>query len=129
MQEFHYKKILVAVKITRIEKGSKPVTPESEPLQIVTLKHPKGAYLKAHAHAPRRRVTAGLQECLIVKKGSARIDLYAKVGRAYKKFKTTSIKIGDILILVNGGYGIHITRDAELIEVKNGPFIEDKILI
>lgn len=129
MQEFRHKKILVAVKITRIEKGSQPITPGSEPLQVVTLKHSKGAYLKAHAHAPRKRVTARLQECLIVKKGLARIDLYANIGRVYKKFKTTSIKEGDILILINGGYGIHITRDAELIEVKNGPFIEDKVLI
>jgi hypothetical protein len=129
MQEFRYKKTLVAVKITKIEKGSKPVTPGSEPLQMVTLKHPKGAYLKAHAHAPKKRITQALQECLIVRKGSARIDLYAKENRAYKKFKTTSIKEGDVLILLNGGYGIHITRDAELIEVKNGPFVEDKVLI
>jgi len=31
--------------------------------------------------------------------------------------------------MMNGGYGIKILSDSELIEVKNGPFVEDKELI
>lgn len=129
MQEIWYKEILVGIKISTIKKGSIPVTKGKEPLQMVTLKHPKGSYLKAHAHVPKRRVTSKMQECLIVKKGAVKIDLYAPLGKKFEKFKTVSLIQGQIFILMNGGFGIHIMKDAELIEVKNGPFIEDKILI
>lgn len=129
MRTIFYKKTLVGIKITKIPKGSVPVTADQEPLQMVTLKHPSGAYLKAHTHMPKKRITAKLQECLIVKKGAAQIDLYAPSGKKYKKFKTLTITQGQIFILMNGGYGIRITKDAELIEVKNGPFVEDKVFI
>lgn len=126
MEKIFYKKLLVGVRITKIAKGSIPVTDGKEPLQMVTLKHPKGAYLKAHAHKPRRRTTTRLQETLIVKKGTVKIDLY---GPDKKKFKTLSLREGQVFILMNGGYGIHILKNAELIEVKNGPFLEDKVLL
>ncbi len=95
-------------------------------MQLVTLKHSKGTYLKAHYHKPKKRVTEQLQECLIVKRGKVKIDLYY-VNNIY--FKYIILNEGDVLILVNGGYGIHLLVDSELIEVKNGPFIEDKVLI
>lgn len=121
-----YKKKVVGIKLAKLTPGSVPVTAGEEPLQLVTLKHPKGAYLKAHMHVPKKRITTRLQECLIVKKGAVKIDLY---GPDKKKFKTVSLKEGETYILMHGGYGIHITQDAELIEVKNGPFLDDKVLI
>lgn len=124
--EIRYKNKLVAVFLGRFPDGSIPQTEGIEPLQLVTLKHPKGKYLLAHAHKPTKRQTDKLQECLIVKKGKIKIDLY---GPDKKMFKKITMKIGDLLILLNGGYGIHILEDAEMIELKNGPFIEDKVLI
>ena len=129
MDKIFYKNILIGIHITSLPSGSSPLTDGAEPLQIVSLKHPKGAYLKAHAHEQRKRVTQGLQEALIVKSGSASVDLYAKTESGFQKFKTVDLKVGDVFILMNGGYGIHVTEDAEMIEVKNGPFVEDKILI
>lgn len=126
MELIFYKKKLVGILLRRLAKGSVPVTDGKEPLQLVTLKHPKGAYLKAHTHKPKKRVTARLQECLIMKKGSAKIDLY---GIDKKKFKTISLREGETYILMYGGYGIHVIKDAEMIEVKNGPFLEDKVLL
>lgn len=126
MEQIFYKKILVGIKITALKKGSIPVTDDKEPLQVVALKHNKGAYLKAHMHRPRQRVTRRLQECLIVKKGRIKVDLY---GPDKKLFKKLFLNSGQILILMNGGIGIHVVRDAEIFEFKNGPFKEDKILI
>ncbi|MEK7642978.1 MAG: hypothetical protein AAB372_00815 [Patescibacteria group bacterium] len=128
MDEYRYKDTLVGLRIQVIAPGSVPVTAGKEPLQMVTLKHPAGAYLKAHAHTPISRTTDQLQECLIVKKGAASIDLYGPAPE-YVKFDSVSLAVGDVFILMNGGYGIHIVEDAELIEVKNGPFVEDKYLI
>lgn len=126
MEKFFFQKTLVAVKFTKIHKGSNPLTDPDQPLQLVTLKHPQGSYLKAHMHTPKKRITLSLQECLIVKKGSIRLDLYSPTKILFKK---TSLKEGQALILLNGGYGIHLVEDSELFEIKNGPFIVDKILI
>ena len=126
MKTFYAGDTVVGVKISVIEPGSNPVTPEAEPLQMVTLKHPKGKYLLAHAHKPKERTTKSLQETLIVKKGAIDIDLY---GPDHTYTETVGLAEGEIFILMNGGYGIHMREDSELIEVKNGPFVEDKVLI
>ena len=126
MEKFFFKKTLVAVKFTKINEGSNPLTDPDQSLQLVTLKHPRGSYLKAHMHKPQKRITRSLQECLIVKKGKIRLDLYSPTKILFKK---THLKEGQALILLNGGYGIHLVEDSELFEIKNGPFIVDKILI
>lgn len=126
MEKIYYQDTLIAIRMKTIASGSVPITDGSEPLQLVTLKHPKGAYLKAHLHTPKKRQTETLQECLIVRKGKIKIDLYTPQ-RVF--FKYVYLGVGEVLILVQGGYGIHILKDSELIEVKNGPFIEDKVLI
>jgi len=126
MEKFFFKKTLVAVKFTKIHKGSNPLTDPDQSLQLVTLKHPRGSYLKAHMHKPQKRITRSLQECLIVKKGKIRLDLYSPTKIL---FKNTYLIEGQALILLTGGYGIHLVEDSELFEIKNGPFIVDKILI
>lgn len=126
MEKIFYKDTLVAIKISSFPKGSTPLTDPYGPLQLVTLKHPKGAYLKAHMHKPKKRVTQKLQECLVVKKGKIKVNLYSpdKV-----KFKKIFLKEGQLLFMVNGGLGITVIADCEIMEFKNGPFVEDKVLI
>lgn len=126
MEKIFYKETLIGILITSVENGSIPITDPSEPVQVVTLKHPQGTYLKSHTHSPTPRTTGHLQECLMVKKGLVNIDLY---GPDKKLFKTIPLKEGQFFLLTKGGYGIRIIEDSELIEVKNGPFIEDKVLI
>jgi len=124
--KIQYKNKLVGVLLKTIPVGSIPHTDSKESLQLVSLKHPKGKYLVAHAHKPIKRTTNNLQECLIVKKGKIKVDLYSS---DKKKFKNITLKTGDVFILLNGGYGIHFLESSELIELKNGPFMEDKVLL
>lgn len=127
MRNIFYKKRLVGILVRTIKKGSLPVTDGVHALQMVTLKHPRDKYLMAHTHAPKKRVTTHLQECLVVRSGKIRIDLYAVPERI--KFTTVTLKAGDCFILLDGGYGIRVLEDAEMLEFKNGPFIEDKVLL
>lgn len=106
--------------------GSTPITSPDQPLQIVTLKHKKGTFLKAHLHVPKKRQTKRLQECLFLKRGKIKIDLYI-VSKKY--IQSLFLKEGQIFLLIEGGYGIHILEDCEMFEFKNGPFVEDKLLI
>src|SRR3989338_11136750 len=126
MDKYIYKNILVALRIRAKPNGSIPRTHPKEPLQVITLKHPKGKYLDAHMHKPKKRQTASLQECLIVNKGKIKIDLYAPDKTMFKK---VVLGEGEMPILMHGGYCIHLFEESEMFEVKNGPFVEDKILI
>lgn len=118
--------MLIGIKISSITEGSTPITSPDQPLQIVTLKQKKNTYLKAHLHIPKERKTKRLQECIFLKRGKIKIDLYTTDKRY---FKSLFLKEGQIFLLVEGGYGIHILEDCEMFEFKNGPFVEDKQLI
>ena len=126
MEEFSYQGKVVAFILRTITDGSKPVTSDHEPLQLVTLKHPAGTELKAHMHSPAERVTAKMQECLFLKKGKLKVDLYATDKTL---FHSVEMVPGEALFLINCGIGIHMLEDSEAIEFKNGPFVEDKVLI
>lgn len=126
MKEILYKNKVVGIFFRTIAKGSVPITDGKEPLQIVTLKHPKGKYLVAHTHKPMRRTTEQMQECLVVRKGKIKIDIYAPDKTLFKKIQ---LKAGDMYLSLAGGIGIHILENAEVVEFKNGPFLEDKVLI
>ena len=126
MQKITDNGLVLGIKIDKMIKGSKPITDPQEFVQVVTLKHSKGKYLQAHMHTPKQRRTAKLQECMIVVKGKVKLDLYSQ---GKKLVKQIYLNVGQGYLSLNGGIGIHILKNAEIIEVKNGPFIEDKILI
>ena len=128
MQKFFYKRKLIGMKISKLPKGSVPITADEEPLQMIGLKHPRGAYLKAHYHNTEHLVTKQVQECLFLRKGKVKLDIYGPTPK-YKYLKYVYLKPGDAFIILNGGYGIHMLQDSELIEYKNGPYKNDKVLI
>lgn len=107
------------------EEGTKPQTEESLPLQVIALKHPKGKVLVAHKHEPKNRTTNHLMECLVVFSGKVMATLY------YENQQIENIEIGpgQGLMIVDGGVGYEILEDATMMEFKNGPFLEDKIII
>lgn len=116
----------MAIRIKRSKKGVMSLTDPREPLQVLVHKRKMGEYVKAHTHTPKKRVTQKLHECLVVVKGKIRIDFYTP---DKKFFKYIYLSTGEGVILVSGGHAVHILEDSEIIEVKNGPFVEDKILI
>lgn len=126
MEKISHKNILIAIRVKRFKSGANPLTDPNEPLQVLVHKRQAGKKTPAHFHLPRKRITQTLQECLVVIKGKIKIDLY---GTHNKKFKSIYLSAGDVVIFVSGGHAVHLLEDTELIEVKNGPFIEDKVLI
>lgn len=129
MEKYYYKNKLIGIKISKFPEGSVPHTDSKEAQEsvgILTLKHKKGSYLKAHIHKNAYRVTDHLQEAFIVRKGKVRIDLY---GPDQKFFKYIYLNEGELFLAIDGGHGFHVLKDCEIFEVKNGPFKEDKIWI
>ncbi len=128
MENIYHHDVLVGIKISTIESGSLPITKENESLQLVTLKHPKGAYLKAHYHSASNVVAAKVQESLFCRKGKVKLDVFG-LGPKPPLVQEVVLEEGEMFILLNGGYGITLLEDSELIEHKNGPFMNDKIMI
>lgn len=128
MQKIFSGRTLVGIKVSAFADGSVPITPEKEALQFVSLKHPKGMYLKAHYHNAKQVVASRVQESVIVRKGKVRLDLYGPPPRC-RLVKQVILQTGEVFLLLNGGYGITMLEDSELWEHKNGPFMNDKVLI
>lgn len=126
MEKISHRNVLIAIRVKRLKNGTVPLTHPGESLQVLTYKKKAGGETGAHFHKPKQRVTQSLQECLIIIKGRIKVDLY---GVHRKKIKSLYLSPGDIIIFTGGGHAVHVLEDTELIEVKNGPFIEDKVII
>lgn len=126
MEKISHKNVLIAIRVKKLKKGSVPLTDPTESLQLIAYKHRKGKYTKPHIHKPKKRVTRKLQECLVVIKGKIKVDLYTP---DKKFFKYIYLSAGEAVMLINGGHGVHVLKDSEIFEIKNGPFIEDKVMI
>lgn len=126
MEKIIFNNTLLAIRFKEFKDGALPLTDPLEPLQLLVHKRPKGKHTPAHFHLPKTRVTKKLQECLVVIKGKLRIGLY---GPDKKFFKYIFLSAGEVIILINGGHSVHLVKDSEIIEVKNGPFVEDRVFI
>lgn len=126
MEKIIYKDTLIAIRFKKFKEGAIPLTDPREPLQLLVHKRSAGKHTQAHYHVPKKRTTEKLQECLVVMKGKIKIDLY---GPDKKFFKYLFLSVGEVIILMNGGHAVHLIKDSEIIEIKNGPFVDDKVLI
>lgn len=118
MEKIRYKNQTIGILIRAIKKGSLPQTDIKEPLQLITIKHPKGKHLVAHTNPPVKLTINAVQECVVMRKGKIRMNLY---GPDDKLFRRIILKSGDAFVLQRGGHSFDFLEDSEFIEVKNGP--------
>jgi len=128
MDKIFYKSKLIGIKITKMAKHTRPLTDAEESLQFLTINHRKGTRLDPHYHSSSKLVTKYVQECLFLKKGKVRLDIYGP-RPVYKYIKYLYLNPGDAFIILDGGYGITMIKDSELFEAKSGPFNNDKVVI
>ena len=117
-------KKLVGIKIKSMQKGSHPVTDDGGALQVLTLKHDKGAHVAPHYHQGTKRVTQTLQECLVVLKGKICIAIY---GAKKTPVRSITVRAGEAYIVLAGAIGVRYLEDSEVLETKNGPFKNDTV--
>ena len=103
-----------------------PHTDPKESLGVLTLKLAKKALIPAHIHKSIKKTTNRAQECLIMRRGKIKIDLF---GPDKKYFKSLFLKAGELFMVVGGGHEITVLEDCEMFVIKNGPFKEDKVFI
>ena len=101
-------------------------TPNDFSQQLGYMKRKKGYQIEPHIHNFVSREIMLTQEVLFIKSGKVRVDLYDD----HKKYYESRIlNCGDIILLANSGHGILVLEESEIIEVKQGPYLEkdDKV--
>lgn len=98
-------------------------TPNEFSQQLGYMKRPKGYKIKPHLHNKIPRQINLTQEVLFIKSGKIKVNFYTK---DFHFFDSQVVNKGDILLLASGGHGFEILDEAEIIEVKQGPYSGDK---
>ena len=101
------------------EQGINFVTREDSVHQLGVLRWPRGHLIDAHVHNPIVRKLDSTQEVLFIRAGAVRVDLY---GDDQKYLSSLALSAGDVIFLASGGHGFEILEDADIVEVKQGPY-------
>jgi phage gp45-like len=84
------------------------------------MRRPEGYVVAPHDHNQVSRNIELTQEVLFIKSGKVRLDIYTP-GREY--LRSCVLAAGDAALLAHGGHGLVILEEAEIIEVKQGPYV------
>ena len=116
--------ILAIIIRAKYEKnGIEFFTPNDFSQQLGYMKHSKGYVISPHTHNIVKREVKLTQEVLYIKKGKIRVDFYEN-NQNY--IKSTILTSGDVILLADGGHGFEMIEETEMIEVKQGPYLEEE---
>ncbi len=94
-------------------------TPDDFSQQLAYMKRPTGYLIQPHVHNSVKREVMYTKEVLLIKSGRVRVDFYSDEQEYYE---SSILRSGDVVLLAFGGHGFEILEEAEIIEVKQGPY-------
>ncbi|UWM82112.1 hypothetical protein [Rhizobium sp. SRDI969] len=94
-------------------------TPDEFSQQLAYMKRPTGYVIQPHVHNAVAREVFYTKEVLLIKSGVVRVDFYSD---AQEYYESAILRAGDVILLAFGGHGFEIIEEAEIIEVKQGPY-------
>jgi hypothetical protein len=97
-------------------------TPPIFSQQLGYMKRDKGYVIPAHIHLSVERKVHYTHEVLIIRSGKARIDIYTESEVFHESH---IVETGDVVLLANGGHGITMLEETQILEVKQGPYAGD----
>src|SRR4030042_3889295 len=125
IEKIIYRNLLLAIIIRSDYKndGIEFFTPDDFSQQLAYMNRPDGYKISPHVHNKVQREVFYTQEVLFVKKGKVSVDFYDD-GQNY--IESRFLESGDVILLASGGHGFEMLEQTEMIEVKQGPYAEDK---
>jgi hypothetical protein len=123
IEKIIYNEILLAIIIhSSFQKdGIEFFTPGDFSQQLGYMNRPEGYIIPPHWHNIAERKVTLTQEVLYVKSGRVRIDFYTS---DEEYIKSVILKQGDVILLASGGHGFEMLEQTEMIEIKQGPYLE-----
>lgn len=103
-------------------KGIEFFTPDDFSQQLGYMNRKKNHIISPHTHNIVQRDVQFTQEVLIIKSGKVRVDYYDE---KKKYLESRILNKGDVVLLAYGGHGFEMIEDSEIIEVKQGPYLDD----
>jgi hypothetical protein len=94
-------------------------TPHSFSQQLAYMAHPAGHVIRPHVHNSVRREVSLTNEVLFIRSGKVRVDFFSG---AREYVESRILFPGDVILLASGGHGFVVLEQAEIIEVKQGPY-------
>ena len=126
-QVIHQEIVLaIIIRANYKKEGISFFTPGDFSQQLGYMNRPKGYIIDPHVHNIIERKVTLTQEVLYIKNGKVRVDFYDDE-KNYLESKI--VERGDVILLADGGHGFEMLEDAEIIEIKQGPYCgdEDKV--
>jgi hypothetical protein len=114
------RELAVILKAGFSEPGLHFFTPDEYGQQLGYMRHPAEHVIVAHVHHEVDRTVRSTMEVLLVRSGTVRVDLFDD---DLTHVATRVLSDGDVIMLVAGGHRFEMLTDAEMIEVKQGPFL------
>lgn len=98
-------------------------TRDDDSQQLGYMRRPAGHVIAPHVHTPVPREVSYTKEVLFIRSGRVRVDFYDD-NRCY--LESTVLNAGDVVLLALGGHGFEMLEPAEIVEVKQGPYVGDR---
>ena len=109
-----------------LEEGSFGVTDPSWPLQILLMNRKKGHVVRKHMHKRILKSTKQPMEAIVVVRGAIEASIFSRKGELIAK---QNVFAGQCLLILDGAHEVHVKKDTVMYSFKDGPYIEDKILL
>jgi hypothetical protein len=94
-------------------------TPNQFSQQLGYMNRPKGYFVEPHSHKRVERRVTLTQEVLLIRSGKVKITIF---DNNHDFVKECIMEAGDTILLANGGHGLEMLEDSEIIEIKQGPY-------
>lgn len=96
-------------------------TPEEFSQQLGYHRWPKGKHIEPHLHKEVKREIKLTQEFLYVKSGKILLKLFSS---KKEPICDKVLSTGDCVLLSSGGHAIDFLEETEIVEIKQGPYID-----
>ncbi len=113
----------VIIRTAFIKEGIEFFTPGDFSQQLGYMNRPKGYVIDPHVHNLVERKVTLTQEVLFIKSGKVRVDFFDD-DKNY--LESRMLMEGDVILLAAGGHGFEMIENTEMIEVKQGPYCDDR---
>ncbi|MFB1490576.1 MULTISPECIES: hypothetical protein [unclassified Thiocapsa] len=125
IERIEYKEQLFAIIVPASyrDNGIHFFTPDDFSQQLAYMRRPTGHLIEPHSHNPVPREVVYTQEVLFIRSGRLRVDFYDD---ERNWIESRELGPGDVILLAAGGHGFEVLDEAEIIEVKQGPYAGDR---
>ena len=98
-------------------------TADNNEFQMGMFTRKNGYEVKPHRHVCKPFTVQSVQEFISVKSGKLKMEFFTDEG---KKYDEVILNTGDSVLTMRGGHGITFLEESSILEIKQGPYEENK---